>query len=107
MAELTTEARFLTLQWKRGTGYWGAHKHPVVYPWKVFRLHFKHDLLEVVKARYVAYLVSWSLHHAVELEPEMISEKAGEEILAHVHDKILEETSRLKGLMQAKPRKSR
>lgn len=105
MSNVTSEAGFQTLKWQRGKGYWGAHQHPVVFPFRDFRVHFTREPMEIIKARYVSYLISWVLFHDKTPKATDISKTAGEEILEIVAGKMQEELSRLDDMKGAKPKK--
>ena len=102
MDDFTSEAKFQTLKWQRGKGYWGAHEHPVVFPFKDFRVHFTREPIDMVKSRYVSYLISWVLFHDKTPKAEDISRTAGEKILAIVAGKMQEELTRLDDMKGAK-----
>jgi len=106
MEEFTSEARFQTLQWTRGKGYWGAHQHPVAFPFRDFRAHFVREPMEIIKSRYVSYLISWVLFHDKTPKAADISRTAGEEILGIVAGKMQEELTRLDDMKGAKQKGS-
>ncbi len=93
---VVSEVRFQALQWERGTGFWGANLHKEACPFKHFREAFPSEGIDVIKARYISYLISWVLFHKREPKAEDISANAGEEILAIVLEKVEAEHARSK-----------
>lgn len=84
MGDVVSEARVAVLRWKRGTGYYGAHKHDTPYSWEDFRHNMSDTLLPIAKRRYEAYVLSWLLSHDGELDPIRLDKAHGVTILARV-----------------------
>lgn len=102
MAEITSEARFQALKWKRGQGYYNANLHEQPYSWGDFSHGLQEFELSIRKRRYEAYIMSWILFHEEEPKAARLSERHGETILARVREMVAGETERRKDMRGAK-----
>ena len=91
MTEIVSEARVTALRWKRGTGYFGAHKHEQPYSWEEFQFNQPGELLAVLKSRYESYIMSWLMFHKQELNPDRLDLRHGATILERVKAAIEKE----------------
>ena len=109
MADFTSAPKFIALQWKRGTGYYGAKEDRRPRPWRDFRRDLGPVLpLDIIKGRYLCYLLSWSLHHDALPEPEELDERpgVGTKIMVKLEEMLYKEESLRQYMADApKPKK--
>ena len=114
MADITSQERFIALQWKRGKGYYEAHTHQRPFKWELFNQALKElepHLSKIQRScRYRAYLLSWRLHWPQEpLEAADVSSFAdrGEMIMGRLEQMVEREVQLRSEHGQGKQTKTR